>query len=183
MQGNKGDGPVIRVLPGERICGGHVFDIRAQPLKFEGERWHGVEPWMGGDLWIVKAWVPWVSSSGDEQFREELRALGFETDIMEGSAVGSSHSGLEGKCVLSGLRRGNSRRVPESFEQVPYGVRDEALSLTEEWELSFPHQVVVESWMEGAVALHESASHLCKTLLTQFPGEGSGGCEVEGCEK
>ena len=36
---------------------GQVAGMRDFPLRFQGNRRHVVEPWMGGDMWVIKAFT------------------------------------------------------------------------------------------------------------------------------
>ena len=152
-----GEGPVVR-----EVCGsarvGHVFDAKTGPLILEPTQAFAVDPWMGGDLWLVKAFVTQGYQGCSETEKEGLLEYGFRFGAW--SAEWNS-IGAQGFEVCLGNWSGKNNGGPE-----------------EEWEILYPHQVATPELVEAAVGWHESAMQRCRMLSLEALSETPGGSDL-----
>ena len=66
IEGEAGEGSVIKVLPGGVGLAGSVVGIKGLPVRFQAARRHAIESWMGGDMWVLKAF----RSRGDRRLED-----------------------------------------------------------------------------------------------------------------
>ena len=57
LEGEDGEGSVVRMWDDGSVGVGEVLPLRNSPVKFAGLRRYGLEPWMGGDLWMLRAFT------------------------------------------------------------------------------------------------------------------------------
>ena len=140
-----GEGPVVRVRRDGSALSGEVRSIRGLPVRFSGVRKYGLEPWMGGDLWVIKAFT----MRGCERLSEEsagcLERWGFgRVDRVGDRPLESSSGGVTGRFSKELLA----------------------------WEVDFPHLILKESERQNAVSLHEAALYQQRRLrISMSEGE------------
>ena len=132
IESETGEGPVVRHIPGQGMRAGHVTGIRGLPVCFESWRRHTVEPWMGGDMWIVKAFTARIGIPKGSKAWDELGTLGFR-----GTEPPDDTQGLEQSLGYDG----NSLKEDSSLEE-------------SEWEVDFPHVVCSEEFQEACRFWH-----------------------------
>ena len=85
-------GPVCKQTPDGKWRAGVVYDIKAGPAWFSGNRWHSSEYWDGGSRWVISAFTPRdVSKTSDEDWLF-LEGLGFPVSE---ARVGTVESGSD----------------------------------------------------------------------------------------
>ena len=72
IEGEAGEGSVIKVMPPGTGVAGDVVNVRGLPVQFQGRRRHFLESWMGGDLWALKVFCSGVTVSQRPKGSEEL---------------------------------------------------------------------------------------------------------------
>ena len=70
-------GLAVRWVQGLGYCTGRIVDARARAIRLEGGQAYSVEPWTGGDLWMVRAWVAGETGLDWGRLRGPLLGMGF----------------------------------------------------------------------------------------------------------
>ena len=159
----EGKGPVIRSLEGV-LSTGSVLEFRNRPVRVEAGRKVILEPWVWGDIWVVRTWK--ASSDGERPFnhRSSLAALGFGTKAC-GWDVESPDLPEECRgCSMTKFKADGVSLAPGAIEdgrmnpgiQGPVN-RDRIL-----WDVLFPYQLVDEDWVESIFPMSEAAAYRCK---------------------
>ena len=163
-----------------RVRAGVLLEPWSCPARFEGERFLAIEPWQG-DLWILKAGTTRQPPPQDLECRRHLGELGFELHPLTDSRDEHHRDPL---CTReSTVARIDGDQASEAEGAAPDGEPSgrQGFGWLEEWDISFPHQVVDCNWIEGASRVHESISWLRKRLSQELSGTlfmGSGLKEI-----
>ena len=146
IEDEAGNGPVVKQLPEGRASAGCVVGIRGMPVCFDGCRRYMLESWMGGDLWVVKAFTWTKGSVKDSRDQRVLSSLEFRVD--------------GGYCLThrDGLKAGEASRLTE----------EESVEAKAGWQLEFPHVVCTEEVQGICRSLHESASQWQRKLQVEI---------------
>ena len=140
------DGPVVRQLPEEKARAGCVVGIRGMPVCFDGCRRYMLESWIGGDLWVVKAFTWKKGSVEDSRNQRVLSSLEFRVD------------GGDRVTHRDGLKAGEALVLTE----------EESVEAEAGWQLEFPHVVCTEEVQGICRSLHESASQWQRKLQVEI---------------
>ena len=145
VEGEEGEGPAFRQVTGDEARAGQIVDIRGLPARFNGRLRHALEPWIGGDLWVVKAFTWKLRGDTTRDLWGELKELGFQPEDI--STVPREAEGL-----------GMGKSISEA------GLRYEGLG----WEVDFPHEIMPRGELEKVQGLHEEASYRLSSLMSSM---------------
>ena len=147
IEGNEGEGPVSKLLPGGVRVFGSVFDIGVEPVVFSGDRWHASEEWQGTTRWVLSAFVPREFRSIEDGQREQLEGLGFPIRAVldEASLLGPGEN--PAACVLR-----------ESEEPTKLS----------EWYVGLPAPLIGGDTRCGWESLHRATVVLCNLLVDEL---------------
>ncbi|CAE7521159.1 RE2 [Symbiodinium sp. CCMP2592] len=166
IEGEAGQGPVLKVLPnGETRCG-WIQDIHDKPFVFEGSRWHCTEPWGGRDRWVIAAYVPRGAGRVIKDHAQQLESLGFNCD---GLIPGIGNSGISiSKCNQASVSFADddALSVEGSCVDDEYQTSENDIS----WEIDFPCEVLEGDWYPNVVQAHAETARLCRVLSQELGG-------------
>ena len=83
-------GLAVRWVPGLGYCTGRIVDARARAIRLEGGQAYSVEPWTGGDLWMVRAWVAGETGLDWGRLRDPLLGMGFRFGFPDSLSLAST---------------------------------------------------------------------------------------------
>ena len=142
----------VRWVPGSGCRTGHVEDALSRLSVLKGGAAHLIEPWTGGDLWMLKTWVADGVGGGARGMLPFLQGLGFNLELKDGwlpitgSRVSNEASGTES------IWKGD-----EGCDH--YGALE---SGNPEWEVDFQHELLSVKQAEAWTSLHEAALYRCR---------------------
>ena len=164
IESEDGQGTVVRHAACGKDLVGSVVDATREPARFDSGRGCAIEPWYG-DLWLVKAFTSGPVGLIEPGDLRKLREFGFQVDaprICSQEAQGSETPNRNESCI--GVE-GDQACLAEGAKGYPLGQVTEVDEVLEEvWEVEFPHQVVGEDWLSGALYRQHVSSGLCKRL-------------------
>ena len=145
-----------------------MVDARRRLVQLDPRGMQLLEPWNGGDLCVIRAFVVGSEVEAMASGREPLLVRGFELGPLEsGPRKNEEGRGLqEKKCQvgtgsIEGVVSCRAKMVPEADAEDRLQV-----SLQQEvWEVDFPYEVVKLEHLEGWTALHEAASYHCRAAM------------------
>ena len=142
----------VRWVPGSGCRTGHVEDAFSRLFVLKGGAAHLIEPWTGGDLWILKTWVADGVGGGAHRMLPFLQGLGFNLELSDG------------RLPITGSRVSNEASGTDSIWNGdegcdPCGALESGNS---EWEVDFPHELLSVKQAEAWTSLHEAALYRCR---------------------
>ena len=134
-------GSVLRRLSEDFWKVGSIWDIQGTWVQVPGGACRVAEPWMGDQVWALKAFVHRSARDLNEVEIAELRDLGFESP----EGPGEVPVRKVGTCG-------------------PLGSKDDSAS----WEIDFPHEIWSAESQPGWLQHQVSSSHRCRKLASEL---------------
>ena len=153
-----GNGPVIVRTKGGAVKTGKVSVIRENPARVHSGVEYRMGPWMGGELWILKAWVHRDHLEMPSACRSELERRGFKVTHCDAQEI-KEHVGNR-SVIPKSISKFKADEVSlasvAKTDGLGEGTRNQGSNeASEVWFVEFPCEIVDEAWVGRAISLSE----------------------------